>query len=196
MSDGPSPGLAGKTVAELKSMIANAETILAGANVKMHARAQLFLGTAQTELSGRRSTGTAPGSRRAFAEQEKQILQLAAESAARFDLSPETARARGTRSPHSLLSAQGKLKVGGASKSGAYPVNIYMSHKVGEVIINLGLFVPPDSSEVWFDAGWFHMRSRGNVELTAVDGMIHTQDFTEARAAFLAALERHLQAGG
>ena len=114
--------------------------------------------------------------------------------AARFDLTPETARTRGTRSPHQLLSAQGKLKVGGASKSGAYPVNLYISHKAGEVIVNLGLFVPPDSEEVWYDAGWFQMRSRGDTELTVVDGMVHTQDLAEARAAFIAALEQHAPA--
>lgn len=196
MSVATTPGLAGKTVAELKSMVANAEKILAGPNVKMHVPAQTFLATAQAELSGRRVTGRSSAPRRDFATQERQILDTAAECAKRFDLTRETALARGTQSPHQLLSAAGKLKVGGASKSGAYPVNLYISHKSGEVIVNLGLFVPPDSDEVWFDAGWFQMRSRGNTELTVVDGMIHTQDVAEARAVFLAALEQYSPAQG
>lgn len=186
--------LATKTVAELKAMVANAEKILAGPNAKMHAVAQTFLEGAQTELSGRRVASRPTGRKRDFAEQERQILAVAAEAAARFDLTPETARARGTRSPHQLLSIQGKLKVGGASKSGAYPVNLYISHKAGDVIVNLGLFMSPDSEEVWFDAGWFQMRSRGNTELTVVDGMLHTQDLAEARSAFMTALEQHAPA--
>jgi len=184
--------LAGKTVAELKSMVANAEKILASANVKMHAAAEAFMATARAELSGRRVAGR-PGSapRRDFAAEQAQILAIAQEAAARFDLTAETARARGTRSPHSLLSAKGGLKVGGASKSGTYPVNLYASYKAGEVVINLGLFMPPESDEVWFDAGWFNLKSRSNTDLEKVDGMIHTQDLAEARAAFMAALEQH-----
>ena len=48
------PPLADKTVAELKSMIANADQILAGPNTKMHGPAAAFREAARLALAGRR----------------------------------------------------------------------------------------------------------------------------------------------
>lgn len=147
--------LTGKTAAELKAMVANAEAILAGANTKLHAKAQQFREAAQAALAERR---VAPPGQRAEPNPEldaavARIKAVAAEALAKFDLTPETAKARGITTPHALLAGSGAPKTGGGVRTKKFKRCPYISYRGPGGIAILQYALPPGEGATGFWAG-------------------------------------------
>jgi hypothetical protein len=173
------PPLADKTVAELKSMIANADQILAGPNTKMHGPAAAFREAARVALAGRRVGFAAAAPDLVLEAAVQRIKAVAAEVEARFDLSAETARARGVTTPHKLLAASGAPKISGAVRSGKLKRCPYISYRGPGGIAMLYYAVPQGEAEPYWGGGLSAVGSDG-------PEVAMTED--EAVAAFLAAL--------
>ena len=173
------PPLADKTVAELKSMIANADQILAGPHTTLHGRAAEFRETARLELAGRRVGFAAAAPDLVLEAAMRRIKAVAAEVQARFDLSAETARARGVTTPHKLLAANGAPKISGDVRSGKLKRGPYISYRGPAGIAMLYYAVPLGEGEPYWGGG-----------LSAVgsDGPEIAMSEEEAVSAFLAAL--------
>lgn len=145
-----SDALSSKSVAELKSMVANAERILAGPSVKMHPAAQSFMEAAKAALSTRRATGTTRAPDEALDAAIARIKEVAAEAAGRFDLTALTATAGGVKAPHRLLSPKGEPKVGGGVRSGKFSRCPYISYSGRDGIAMLQYAVPKgDAAPFW-----------------------------------------------
>lgn len=143
--------LEGKTTAELKAMMANAEAILAGGNTKLHAKATEFRDAAKLALDTRRvmPTGTRAAVDPVLEAATKRILAVAAEAQTRFDLSAEAAKARGVKQPHALLSKDGAPKTGGGVRTKKYRRCPYISYRGPAGIAMLQYAVPPDAEGFW-----------------------------------------------
>ncbi len=147
--------LEGKTAAELKAMVANAEAILAGANTKLHAKATEFRDAAKLALETRR---VSPVGARAAVDPvleaaTKRILAVAAEAQDAFDLSPEAAKARGVKQPHALLSKDGAPKTGGGVRTKKYRRCPYISYRGPAGIAMLLFAVPADGTDAFWTGG-------------------------------------------
>ena len=160
-------------------MIANADQILAGPNTKMHGPATAFREAARLALAGRRVGFAAAAPDLVLEAAVQRIKALAAEVEARFDLSAETARARGVTTPHKLLAASGAPKISGEVRSGKLKRCPYISYRGPGGIAMLYYAVPPGEAEPYWGGC-----------LTAVGGAGFEAAMTEeeAVAAFLAAL--------
>ncbi len=148
-----SNSLAGKSVAELKSMIANADTILSRADTKKHPGAAAFRQAAQAALSGRRVSGSARAPDAAMSAAVARLKVVAGEALARFDLSADTAAAQGVRAPHRLLSPNGEPKVGGGVRSGKFSRCPYISYSGRGGIAMLQYSVPKGGAEPFWSGG-------------------------------------------
>ncbi len=177
------PPLADKTVAELKSMIANADQILAGPNTKMHAAAAAFRETARVALAGRRVGFAAAAPDLVLEAAVKRIKSVAAQAQSGFDLSAETARARGVTTPHKLLAAGGAPKTSGGVRSGKLKRCPYISYRGPGGIAMLQYAVPPGEAEPFWAGGLAAVGSE-----VAKTGFEVAMSEEEAVAAFLAAL--------
>jgi len=177
--------LSGKTPAELKAMVANAEAILAGVNTKLHAKATEFREAAKLALSERR---VLPVGGRAEPNPELEaavarIKAVAAEAIARFDLSPETARKQGVTTPHALLAASGAPKTGGGVRTKKFKRCPYISYRAPGGIAMLQYAVPPEGGEAFWAGG---LTTVGSAESKTGFDAAMTEEASVA--AFLAAL--------
>jgi len=78
-----------------------------------------------------------------------QLAAVGKEMAAKYDLSEETAKAKsagvkGFRS-HKLLDAKGYAKLGGHQRDGTVAVDRYISYRLGNDIVSLGVWLPKDA---------------------------------------------------
>lgn len=150
-----STSLEGKTTAELKAMMANAEAILAGPNAKLHAKATEFRDAAKLALDTRRVMPARAGAvvDPALEAATKRILAVAAEAQSRFDLTAETAKANGVKQPHALLSKDGAPKTGGGVRTKKYRRCPYISYRGPAGIGMLQYAVPPGGAEGFWTGG-------------------------------------------
>lgn len=177
------PALSGKTVAELKSMVVNAEKILAGPNVKQHPAATAFREAARTELATRRVGGAARAPDAALEAAIARLRAVAADAARRFDLSAETAKAAGVSTPHSLLASNGQPKVGGGVRTKKFRRCPYISYRGPGGIAMLQYAVPHEAEEGFWAGG---LTTAGSPE--SKTGFDTAMEEEAAVAAFLAAL--------
>jgi hypothetical protein len=82
-------------------------------------------------------------------EMSGQLAAVGREMAEKYDLSEETAKARsadvkGFRS-HKLLDSKGSAKLGGYQRDGTVAVDRYISHRRGNDIVSLGLWLLKDA---------------------------------------------------
>lgn len=177
--------LTGKTAAELKAMVVNAENILAGPNVKQHVKAAEFRDAAKLALSTRRVLP--PGSRAepnpSLEAATARIKSVAAEALIRFDLSPATAKAQGVTTPHALLSASGAPKTGGGVRTKKFKRCPYISYRGAGGIAMLQYAVPLEGSEGFWSGG---RTAVGSAE--SKTGFDTAMDEDAAVAAFFEAL--------
>jgi hypothetical protein len=175
-----SGNLDGKTVAELKAMVANAEAILAGPNTKLHAKAAEFRDAAKAALKSRQVTpvGVRAAPDPALDAAVARILAAAAEAQGRFDLTAETAKASGVRQPHALLSKDGAPKTGAGVRTKKYRRCPYISYRGPAGIALLQYAVPPGGEGFW---------TGGLIAVGAAEPET-PMDEEAAVAAFLAAL--------
>ncbi len=178
-----SDALASKTVAELKSMVVNAEKILAGPNVKQHPAAEAFREAAKAALATRRVGGAVRAPDEALDAALARIKAVAADAAQRFDLSPETAKAAGVTTPHSLLAGNGQPKVGGGVRTKKFRRCPYISYRGPGGIAMLQYAVPHEAEEGFWAGG---LTTPGSAE--SKTGFDTAMAEEEAVAAFLAAL--------
>jgi hypothetical protein len=87
-----------------------------------------------------------------------EIAAVGKEMAGKYDLSEETAKAKsagvkGFRS-HKLLDAQGYAKLGGSQRDGTVAVDRYISYRLGNDIVTLGVWLLKDTP---IDAHEFHV---------------------------------------
>jgi hypothetical protein len=87
-----------------------------------------------------------------------EIAAVGKEMAGKYDLSEETAKAKsagvkGFRS-HKLLDAQGYAKLGGSQRDGTVAVDRYISYRLGNDIVTLGVWLLKDAP---IDAHEFHV---------------------------------------
>jgi hypothetical protein len=87
-----------------------------------------------------------------------EIAAVGKEMAGKYDLSEETAKAKsagvkGFRS-HKLLDAQGYAKLGGSQRDGTVAVDRYISYRLGNDIVALGVWLLKDAP---IDAHEFHV---------------------------------------
>jgi hypothetical protein len=87
-----------------------------------------------------------------------EIAAVGKEMAEKYDLSEETAKAKsagvkGFRS-HKLLDAQGYAKLGGSQRDGTVAVDRYISYRLGNDIVTLGVWLLKDAP---IDAHEFHV---------------------------------------
>ncbi|MBS7789193.1 hypothetical protein KTR66_04260 [Roseococcus sp. SDR] len=147
--------LSAKTTAELKALLSNAEAVLAGANTKLHARAEEFRAAAEAALASRR---VAPPGQRAEPDPAldaavARIKAVAAEALKTFDLTPETAKARGITTPHALLASNGAPKTGGGVRTKKFRRCPYISYRGPGGIAMLQYAVPPGEGAEGFWSG-------------------------------------------
>ena len=178
--------LSAKTAAELKAMIANAEAILAGPNTKQHGKAEEFREAAKVALSARR---VLPVGGRATVDPileaaVARIKSVAAEALARFDLSPEAAKAQGVTTPHALLATSGAPKTGGGVRTKKFKRCPYISYRSKGGIAMLQYAVPPEEGAEGFWAGG--LTQVGSAE--SKTGFDTAMDEEAAVAAFVQAL--------
>jgi len=178
--------LSGKTAAELKAMMANAETILAGPNTKQHAKAEEFREAAKVALSARRvlPTGNRAVPDEALTAAIARIKSVAVEALTRFDLSPATAKERGITTPHSLLAANGTPKTGGGVRTKKFKRCPYISYRGPGGIAMLQYAMLPEEGAEGFWAGG--LTAVGSAE--SKTGFDTPMDEDAAVAAFLQAL--------
>jgi hypothetical protein len=79
-----------------------------------------------------------------------ELAAVGQEMAAKYDLSEETAKAKsagikGFRS-HKLLDAQGHAKLGGSQRDGTVAVDRYISYRLGNDIVTLGVWLLKDAA--------------------------------------------------
>jgi hypothetical protein len=95
--------------------------------------------------------GARPASVRDFeTDVAGRLVEIARRAAAQYDLSPDTARAlsagvKGFK-PHGLLNSRCKAKTGGLQKKGICAVDRYISYRIREDIISLGVLLNRDES--------------------------------------------------
>ncbi len=147
--------LSGKTAAELKAMVANAEAILAGPNAKLHAKAEAFREAAKLALSERR---VLPTGNRAVPDEVlnaavARIKAVAVEALTTFDLSPATAKERGITTPHALLATSGAPKTGGGVRTKKFKRCPYISYRGPGGIAMLQYAVAPEEAAEGFWSG-------------------------------------------
>jgi hypothetical protein len=87
-----------------------------------------------------------------------QLAAIGKEMAAKYDLSEETAKAKsagvkGFRS-HKLLDRQGYAKLGGSQRDGSVAVDRYISYRLGNDIVTLGVWLAKDAP---IEAHEFHV---------------------------------------
>jgi len=87
-----------------------------------------------------------------------EIAAVGKQMAEKYDLSEETAKAKsvgvkGFRS-HKLLDAKGYAKLGGSQRDGTVAVDRYISYRLGNDIVTLGVWLPKDAP---IDAHEFHV---------------------------------------
>lgn len=148
--------LTGKTAAELKAMVANAEAILAGPNAKLHAKATEFRDAAKLALSERRvlPTGNRAVPDEALNAAVARIKAVAAEALAKFDLTPETAKARGITTPHALLASNGAPKTGGGVRTKKFKRCPYISYRgPGGIAMLQYALLPEEGAEGFWSGG-------------------------------------------
>lgn len=78
----------------------------------------------------------------------EQLARVGKDVAGRYDLSPETAKARseGVKGfkAHRLLDSKGFAKLGGHQRNGTVAVDRYISYRVGNNVVTLGVWLPKD----------------------------------------------------
>jgi len=87
-----------------------------------------------------------------------QIAAVGKELAAKYDLSEETAKAKsadvkGFRA-HKLLDSKGSAKLGGMQRDGSVAIERYISYRLGNDTVYLGVFLPKDAA---VEAHEFHV---------------------------------------
>src|ERR1700754_1903810 len=79
----------------------------------------------------------------------EQLAAVGKEMAAKYDLSEETAKAKseGVKGfkAHRLLDSQGYAKLGGHQRDGSVAVERYISHRRGNGIVSLGVWLPKET---------------------------------------------------
>lgn len=152
--------LSAKSAAELRTLLANAEAVIASGDAKRLALAQALLVAAQAELQRRgsvrhvaspRAAGTSATATR---EAVDRLARLAAEAQAAFDLSPPPDTPR----PHRFAAAGGVPKVGGRQRSRKVAADRYLSYKRGSRIVRIGWIrehdEPADTGGRWYVGLW------------------------------------------
>ena len=91
-------------------------------------------------------------------QMSEQLATVGKEVAGKYDLSEATAKAKsagvkGFKS-HKLLDAKGYAKLGGHQRNGAVAVDRYISYRLGNNIVALGVWLPKDQP---LDAHEFHV---------------------------------------
>ncbi|MCU0888157.1 MAG: hypothetical protein MUC64_09120 [Rubritepida sp.] len=174
--------LSAKTTAELRTLKANAEGVIARGDAKRLAQAEALREAATAELARRGSAALAGARARAGVaatatrEAVDRLTSLAREAQASFDLSPPPK----TVQPHRLTAADGTPKVGGRQRSRGVAADRYLSHKNGERIVRIGWVreheEPADTGGRWYVGLW------------RADEETRSDDFEHCRAEFWAAL--------
>jgi hypothetical protein len=82
-----------------------------------------------------------------------QLAEIGKDVAAKYDLSEETAKAKGFKA-HKLLDAKGYAKLGGMQRDGSVAVDRYISYRRGADIVSLSVFLLKDQP---VDAHEFHV---------------------------------------
>lgn len=182
------PDLSGKSAAELKSMVENAEKVLASPNVKQHGPATIFRDAALAALSARR---VLPGGAKATPNPEldaaiRRIKEVAAEAQGRWDLSAEGASAQGVTTPHALLATSGAPKTGGGVRTKKFRRCPYISYRGRDGIAMLQYAVPPGDDAQGFWSGG--LATVGSAE--SKTGFDTPMAEIDAVAAFFNALDR------
>jgi hypothetical protein len=178
--------LTAKTAAELKAMIANAEAILAGPNVKQHVKATEFRDAAKVALSERRvlPTGNRAPPDEALNAAMARIKSVAVEALTRFDLSPATAKAQGITTPHALLASNGAPKTGGGVRTKKFKRCPYISYRgPGGIAMLQYALAPEEGAEGFWSGG---LTAVGSPESKTGFDAVMEED--AAVAAFFAAL--------
>ena len=137
---------------ELKNLMANAE----------RKGVETLAATCKAELEKRGANKTRVGVGKPRTEvkefehtMSEQIAAIGKEMAAKYDLTEDTAKARsegikGFRA-HKLFGSDGRAKLGGMQRDGSVAVERYISHRRGNDIVSLGVFLlkdqPVDSAE-------------------------------------------------
>jgi hypothetical protein len=167
--------LASKTKAELATLRANAERVLADPTRRArHAEAQRMLDSLPVAPPPIARGGAGGATQHAVALLKAFATRLAAE----FDLSPPAE----TKHPHQLVAKDGTPKVGGRQRKRDVAADRYISHRRGDEIATLGwLRRLEEDGET--GGGWY-LGDTGEPAADATAG-----DFAAASAAFLAKLD-------
>lgn len=79
-----------------------------------------------------------------------QLAEVGKEMASKYDLSEETAKAKseGVKGfkAHRLLDSKGYAKLGGHQRDGSVAIDRYISHRRGNGIVSLGVWLPKDTA--------------------------------------------------
>ncbi len=169
---------------DLKTLLANAERKAATELVQL-CRAALELREAAKPRKG-------PKLRSPVKEFEHEMAgQLAAvgtELAAKYDLSAETAKAKSAGvkgfKAHSLLDAKGFAKLGGHQRNGSVAIDRYISYRLGNETVTLGVWLPKDAP---IEAREFHVSApaamiEGGQPLTELPPGVEDTEVQTARA--------------
>jgi hypothetical protein len=115
------------------------------------------------------------------------IAAVGKEMAEKYDLSEQTAKAKsvdvkGYRS-HKLLDAKGYAKLGGHQRDGTVAVDRYISYRLGNDIVSLGVWLPKDAP---IEDHEFHVAApaamiEGGKSFAEVRPGISEKDLTETR---------------
>ena len=115
----------------------------------------------------------------------EQLAAIGKEMAAKYDLSEETAKAKseGVKGfkAHRLLDSQGYAKLGGHQRDGSVAVDRYISHRRGNGIVSLGVWLPKDAP---VEAHEFHV-------VAPAEMLEGGKSFSEVRPGFA---EKNLEA--
>lgn len=193
--------LSGKTTAELRTLIANAERVLADAKAPAarHAMAEALAAAARVQLAAKAPkppvrANAKPSVVRDLAKEGcATIADAVALLAKEFDLTEATAKAD-TKQPHAALGKDGKAKVGGAEKAGLAAIDRYTSYRRGQEVAVLRLILPAgrtDGIDALWEAG---TRKTGSEKVAGEEGALGTvysgSDPTQAINAYRGLLAR------
>jgi hypothetical protein len=178
--------LATKSPAELRTLMANAERVLGDSKLAAPRRqmAESMLEAAKAELGTRRvlPTRASTPADATLAAARARIVEVVAETQARFDLSPA---ASGVSTPHRPLSANGQPKTGGGVKTGRFRHCPYTSYRGRGGIAMLQYAVPPGDGAPYWSGGLVEV---GSAE--ANNGLDTPMEEEEAIEAFTEALAK------
>ncbi|MGK7862397.1 hypothetical protein [Falsiroseomonas sp. E2-1-a4] len=174
--------LTSKTKAELATLRANAERVLADPKRSArHAEAQRMLDSlpvAPPPISRGNGSRSSGGGNGATQQAVAQLKQFTARLAAEYDLSPPA----DTKHPHQLVAKDGTPKVGGRQRKREVAADRYISHRRGDEVAALGWLRRLDEDGETGGA-WY----LGDTGEPAADPS--AADFATASAAFLKKLD-------